>query len=98
MLGTPPKTPLWPPSLKTYELASIPVLAGGSTGAKSLRLRDGGGRQVDIELGVLEADRRLWNLVCNGMARSVAHRDAELNGLAADQVLHLEQYRRSTSR
>ncbi|GAA2160750.1 hypothetical protein [Actinomadura napierensis] len=51
--------------VKLYELTEIEV-----TGDRELRLKDRGEREVKIELKEFGKNRRLWNLVYNGIQHS----------------------------
>ncbi|MCA1708285.1 MAG: hypothetical protein LC808_35420, partial [Actinobacteria bacterium] len=56
--------------VKTYELTSIKVSTGGG-GSYYLNLEDGQGNEVSIQLGVIQQNRALWDLVYNGILHSV---------------------------
>lgn len=64
----------------TYELVSVkwyPSLSGGWVG-----LVDRDGRRLTIDLSTLRQDRRLWDLVYNGILHSAVAGGADTNGAA----------------
>lgn len=72
--------------VRTYELVKVksyPSFSGGWT-----RLEDRDGRILGLDHATLQQDRRLWDLVYNGILHSVIAGGAETNG-AAHLNLHL---------
>jgi hypothetical protein len=70
--------------VRTYELVKVksyPSFSGGW-----IRLEDRDGRTLGLDHTTLQQDRRLWNLVYNGILHSVIAGGAETNGAA---YLHL---------
>jgi hypothetical protein len=72
--------------VRTYELVKVrsyPSFSGGW-----IRLEDRDGRTLGLDHTTLQQDRRLWDLVYNGILHSVIAGGAETNG-AAHLHLHL---------
>lgn len=66
--------------VSTYELVSVkwyPSLSGGWVG-----LVDRDGRRLTVDLSTLRQDRRLWDLVYNGILHSAVAGGADTNGAA----------------
>jgi hypothetical protein len=72
--------------LKFYRLAEIEGYAAGAV--LYLRMRDEDGRGIDRIRAELQSDRRIWDLVYNGILHSVAN-GAEINR-SAIEMLRLE--------
>jgi hypothetical protein len=64
--------------VKTYEL--VTVTCRTNHGDPQLRLVDSDGRSVEIAISDLQGDRRIWDLVYNGILHSVIAGHAQTNG------------------
>jgi hypothetical protein len=69
-------TKVW---VRTYDLVKVTCHAYG--GDLTLKLTDSSGRKVESQITRLQADRRMWDLVYNGILHSVIASGAETNGM-----------------
>jgi hypothetical protein len=65
--------------VRTYELVKVKSSASAS-GSVSVSMEDADGRVLNTNLGTLQQDALLWDLVYNGILHSVILGDAETNG------------------
>ncbi|GAA2339774.1 hypothetical protein GCM10009854_15230 [Saccharopolyspora halophila] len=68
--------------IKTYELTEVNATTGGAV--RYLELEDARGNKLSVQLGDLQLNRELWDLVYNGILHSVYVRRAETNQMARD--------------
>lgn len=66
--------------VSTYELTSIKVTTPANY--RELKLVDGAGRSIEIQLMTAQENQALWDLVYNGILHSVTKGDPEINALA----------------
>jgi hypothetical protein len=77
----------------TYRLRSIRVTRGART--HHLELVDQAGNKLHTQVYYLQKNRRLWDLVFNGILHSIVHSGADVNRRAVDH-LHLKAAIRKT--
>ena len=71
--------------IKTYELVSVKVTTGGG-GSYYLDIKDRHGNEVQTQLGMIQQNRALWDLVYNGILHSVHRGHATTNRRALDRL------------
>jgi len=71
--------------VKTYELTSVKVQGTSAGAAWDLDLEDSSGRKLTTQLGVIQQNPRLWDLVYNGILHSVRN-GAETNRRAVERL------------
>lgn len=68
----------------TYRLRSIRVTTGVNT--HNLELTDGKGNKIDTQVYYLQKNRKLWDLVYNGILHSIVHHGADVNRRAVEHL------------
>lgn len=71
----------------TYRLRTIRVAPRINTSV--LELTDAAGNKADTQVWYLQKNRKLWDLVYNGILHSIAHHGADVNRRAVEH-LHLQ--------
>ncbi|MPY79722.1 MAG: hypothetical protein GEV04_14865 [Actinophytocola sp.] len=71
----------------TYRLSTIRVTTG--FGTYHLELTDAAGNKADTQVWYLQKNRKLWDLLYNGILHSIVHHGADVNRRAVEH-LHLQ--------
>lgn len=75
----------------TYDLVKICV-SGGADAGRTFWITDSKGRRVNFDADRICSKPKMWNLVYNGMAHSVAN-GCKVTGTGADFVLKLDRFK-----